>query len=180
MAGWFNDIQHNEYSRANQSLAEQLRAIDMNPNEEVQAAELDWLRNLLESTPRTNIIFRRLLSGQMKQLMHSMSAKDDDRTKRAAKAVAECDKNLNASWRETTDLMDRASINAGYTSGTSRQAGTAGWAGSGADWAIPGTPGGYDPSKAQSGSFNIPGRVNEVTKWNLGQPYQYSDRKSVV
>ena len=163
MAGWFNDIQHNEYSRANQSLAEQLRAIDMNPNEEVQAAELDWLRNLLEKTPRTNPIFRSLLSGQMKQLMHSMSVKDDDRTKRAAKAVAECDENIAKSWASTMGLGGVPTISKG-------------------DWTInrPASPSGTkypvqgDWGVSEPDKFNIPGRVNEVSQWNLKDLYKYS------
>jgi hypothetical protein len=194
MSNWFEDISQNQYTRANQAIAERMNAMDFNPNAEAQVARLDWLRDLLESVPQTNRILKMLLSNEMKQLLHKVEAADDDRIKRAAKAVAECDENLGASWAATTDLMDRASINQSYagSGGTLGAATTlgltlgglpasvAGLIGTGVEnYAAGGLSGSIDPNAAQSGTFGIPGQVNEVSQWALQDAYKYEPWEGV-
>jgi len=177
MSHWFDKIEQNEYTRRNQELAEQLRAMDFNPNNEAKEAELDWLRGLLESTPQTNQIFKFLVSGQMKQLMHGMAKSDDDRTKRAAKAVAECDKNIAASWRETS-LKNEFDYAKPSRNMNPAGVGMAGPLGTWGDWPGATTSGVATPSGGGT-KFNIPGRVNEVSQWTLKDIYKYEPWEGV-
>jgi len=195
MAFW-DSTKSNQFIQDRNDLVAKLRLIEYNPNLEADKAELERLSQSLEVVPTwANPILTALLKNSITKLRYDIQRTEEDITKRKGNAIEGCANADVANWAYATDLMDRSSIDAGYTSTEETPSGVGKAVGIGTAMAygLAGVPSamagvmggqaaatfpaqeqsGYDPSLAQSGMFNIPGRYNEVSSWEMPDSYTF-------
>jgi hypothetical protein len=187
-ARWFNDIEHNDFTRRMKEVGELWAQNSFNPGLAGLQAELAYYRAF--DAPTTTPFLRVLLRNQINSLRSQIARDEHDAVERGAMAVEECSELSRENWSHVTEMMDRAEqLGASYniandTIEYNQPVTTKGYAqgyDSGSPYGAWQSVSGSKTSQMSGifpedwgGMFRIPGRVNDVSRWATPDKYVYS------